>query len=378
MSSLTYLSRLTHTEYLGVAPRQTVGETTAEYIQRIARVTIPILTLYKPIGVPLTVCLNLYRGGRAVLNIAHNLHELYNQQHIQAALTNIVFSSTIVATFFYSVPAGCLLLNCQDAVLAIGNAIKKIQQAPNSEEYFLCALTIGSSLLQLCLLCVAAKELIFLAYFTRILLEFASAYTAVKDGNKIEAIAHLLMGICMGWLSWDYFNHKEKTLQGAVIVNESTGYFQLSDHSQFIVKELLPKSQNGTEIPSNRLHSTLQNWDNGTAIEVLPKNTLELDSISNTRDFQNATHILRNKTNDNVLLGTFTQASEFLQQLYRDSYKTGCNAIKALRQEEKLDIFDRGYNEGCEDTLNLLETLGVFEVFKNAFNPHQADTPVNQ
>jgi hypothetical protein len=129
-------------------------------------------------------------------------------------------------------------------------------------------------------------------------------------------------------------------LNSKVILQNTTGYFVLSDHSCWKVMGFAKRMRSFNEwwndvqlVPKN-YECVPNDWYLGTQIEVYSKyDNLEVNEAdaSNQEALKQTTHLLVNTRTGQVLFAIAMEPAECLAQLYADSYNEG---------------YDKGYYQG--------------------------------
>jgi hypothetical protein len=156
------------------------------------------------------------------------------------------------------------------------------------------------------------------------------------------------------------------SLSSKVIINETTGYYSLSDGTLWKVIGFSPRWRslsewwNNVNLMPDSYQCNPSDWFLGSNIQILPKiNKSDVSELnaSNKDAICRATHLLTNQASGKVLFAVALRPEECIVELYNESYKEGYNQgyhrgqlsrdFDASRQYEK--GYESGYHEGYKD-----------------------------
>lgn len=161
--------------------------------------------------------------------------------------------------------------------------------------------------------------------------------------------------------SFGYAGTPEKTgtLSSKVVLQNTSGYFVLSDRSCWKTfgftkrwRSLSEWWQDAKLVPE-KWESLPTDWHSGTQIEVYPKfGNLEVDeaNASNQADLKQCTHLLVNTRTGKILFAIALEPSECVTMLHKESreegYNEGYEKGRSNAYKNATDLFNKGREEG--------------------------------
>lgn len=154
---------------------------------RIAVVSLPFLSLYKPFQPPLSVFL----GSLRVWNMA-NLPPAESSLEQASQYAHQALAVGALATTFFAYPLSMLLITTQDTILDITALVKQIEEG-KVEEAALTTLKISSNLLYLTFLYYGGLELSITSLAMQTLVLSLSSLSEFKEGHWLEGFATMIL-----------------------------------------------------------------------------------------------------------------------------------------------------------------------------------------
>lgn len=168
---------------------------------------------------------------------------------------------------------------------------------------------------------------------------------------------------------------KIEALSSKVVIEDSAGYFVLSDRSCFKVVAFVKRWRNltewwnNTELVSKNYDCSPSNWYLGSQIEVYSKqNNLEVDeaNASNQEDLKQCTHLLVNSATGQVLFAISLEPADCIIRLFEDAHKQGYAEGFLKGSKKSLVLREEGYNAGYKEAYHVGYKEGYNTGYKDA------------
>ncbi len=174
-----------------LAKQKVASTSSVDQILRVTRVALPFLSLYKPLGQPLSL---IAGGARSIASIAQLADAIAkgNSEEINATMLQTAISTGAFVCTIFAHPLGMLITTGND--LAVN--FRELLNAAEKKEYRKVAEISASALnnvLYLGIFFTGAFEFTIAAYSVQVLLGLYHSSGEFKKGNYLEAGGHLLM-----------------------------------------------------------------------------------------------------------------------------------------------------------------------------------------
>lgn len=160
-------------------------------IKKIFNITFPFISLYRPIGKPLTIGLSALRGASYIPSI---FYFTYNKNYKKAGFSFFnSFMATIAASFaIFNNAKGMAISSFHDFLISFKDSFYSLKKGDYKDLYENSFNTVNN-LLFLAMLLFGNIELAVISLTFQIAFELYKSFDDFKDKNYLESFSHLVM-----------------------------------------------------------------------------------------------------------------------------------------------------------------------------------------
>lgn len=182
-----------HSEHNNDIKKEQKPKTLFDQSKRVALVALPFISLYKPLGRPLSLVTGSIRAYSSITQLLDDIKKGKTKEipyHLlQSSIAVIALASSIFAH-----PMGMLITTGHDLIIDLTKLARHLQNG-NYKEAFECCGSILNNVLYLALFTYGGPELAIASFALQILLGLNHARHDFAKGNNLEAVGHLLMSM---------------------------------------------------------------------------------------------------------------------------------------------------------------------------------------
>jgi hypothetical protein len=175
---------------------ETAEQAQAHLLQRVALVSLPFLSLYKPLSMPISIGMGAVR----IITSLSGLHaaiQLGDRKEVAYQLLQTAASVAALAGTIFAHPAGMLITTAHDLAIEAAHLARHIKSGDKQKALESCA-NIINNLLYLALFLHGGLELSIASLAVQILIGLYHSQAEFRNGNYLEGSGHLLMSMIRG------------------------------------------------------------------------------------------------------------------------------------------------------------------------------------
>lgn len=211
-----------HRDYENDLPKNVKSEKNSKFLKYTAA-ALPYLALYRPLGRTLASCLSVTRTFTSI----SQCHSAKSTGELSWALFQTAMAVASVAGTIFLHPVGMIITTISDIgtnTLDIYTSLKRGEMLTAAKH----TLHVANNSFYLAMMLIGSIELQLASLAVQVIIEGASTYTELDQGNALEAISHF--GMCLirmnqGYAQWKVIEQKRalESLLVSAIQSSTTG-----------------------------------------------------------------------------------------------------------------------------------------------------------